>query len=284
MSDKVILITGGTSGIGRASLQALAADANRIVFTARDEAKAKETLDNIVNDSGNEEIQYIIGDLSVQSGVRKVAEEFKSRFERLDVLINNAGGYFHNRMSTGDNFEYTFALNHLAYFALSLLLLEMIEKSVPARIINVASEASRTGHIDFDDLMAERKYDGIRAYCQSKLANLLFTYELDRKLKGRNITVNAVHPGSVRTNFGNDAKGVYRFFFNLYIPFMRKPEKGAETVIYLARSTSVEGESGKYFKDKKEIRSNKESYDREVASRLWKKSMELTGLGLYDNF
>ncbi len=284
MTEKTILITGATSGIGKAALMTLAIDGCRIVFTARDESKAQETLDNIINDSGNVDIHYLIGDLSCLSGVRKIADEYKSRFDRLDILINNAGGYFHRKKMTEDGYEYTFALNHLAYFSLTLLLMELIKKSTPARIINVASEASRPGHIDFDDLMGEKKYSGVKAYCQSKLANLLFTYELDRKLKGKNITINAVHPGAVRTNFGNDAEGLHRFLFNLYVPFMRKPEKGAETIVYLVRSPVLEGISGAYFHDKKEIKSNKKSYDLQVASRLWKKSVELTGLGLYDNF
>ena len=157
-----------------------------------------------------------------------------------------------------------------------------MRKYRPARIINVASEASRYGHIYFDDLMGNARYSGVKAYCQSKLANLLFTYELARKLKGTEITVNALHPGTVRTNFGNTARGIYRFLFNLYVPFMRTPGKGSETVVFLAESPGLEGISGKYFYDKKEIKSVRESNDPEIADRLWKKSLDLTRLGLYD--
>ena len=282
MDFKTILITGATSGIGLSTLRTMAGENYRIVFTARNETKAQRTLDRISRESGNDKIHYIIGDLSEGSGVKNVADEFKSHYDRLDILINNAGGYFHEKMKTSEGYEYTFALNHLAYFGLPLLLMDVMKKSQPARIINVASEASRYGHIDFEDLMANKKYSGVKAYCQSKLANLLFTYELARKLDGAGITVNAVHPGAVRTNFGHTATGVKRFLFNLYVPFMRTPEKGAETVIYLAESEDVKGVSGKYFHDKKEISSIRESYDPEIARRLWKKSLDLTHLGLYD--
>ncbi len=282
MKGQTILISGATSGIGKAAAFSLAPDGYRIVFIARNESRARSTREELIEKSGNENIEFLLGDLSEVSGVKNIADEFKSRFDRLDILVNNAGGYFHRRKTTSDGYEYTFALNHLSYFELTLLLMDPLRKSGNARIVNVASEAARTGHINFDDLMMKKKYSGIRAYCQSKLANLIFTYELARRLKGTGITVNAIHPGAVRTNFGNDVEGIFRFLFRLYIPFMRTPEKGAETMVYLARSPEIEGVTGKYFHDLKEIRSSRESHDSSVSERLWKKSLELTKLGLYD--
>ena len=277
-NNKIILLTGATSGIGKATAMSLAREGYRLVFTARNESKAEQTREEIIRNSGNQNIQYLIGDLSLQSDVRKVADEFRSGHDHLDILINNAGGYFHTRKTTGDGFEYTFALNHLGYFSLTLRLLDLMRKSPSARIVNVASEASRYGHMDFGDLMAEKKYSGIKAYCQSKLANLLFTYELDRRLTGTGITVNALHPGTVNTNFAKNTGGFAGFLVRLYTSFVRSAEKGAETVIYLAESGEVGGISGKYFYDRKEIKSLKESYDLTVAGRLWEKSLELTYL------
>jgi NAD(P)-dependent dehydrogenase (short-subunit alcohol dehydrogenase family) len=194
----------------------------------------------------------------------------------LDVLVNNAGGIFSPRRESEDGIEYTFALNHLAYFLLTNLLLDLLKSGGRSRVVNVSSDAHTAGHIDFDDLVGMKRYFAQRAYAQSKLANVLFTYELARRIEGDGVTVNAVHPGVVRTNFGSTASTSFRLVVKMVGPFMRSPEKGAETVIYLASSKDVEGVTGKYFYDKKEIRSIRESYDLNVAKRLWETSEELT--------
>jgi NAD(P)-dependent dehydrogenase (short-subunit alcohol dehydrogenase family) len=194
------------------------------------------------------------------------------------VLVNNAGGVFARRTLTADGIEMTFALNHLAYFLLTNLLLGVLKAGAPARIVNVTSEAQRAGSINFDDLQGSKRYGGFRAYSQSKLANLLFTYELARRLNAAAVTVNAVHPGAVRTGFGMNNRGWLRVAMKLVRPFERSPERGAETPIYLASARELEGVTGRYFIDKKEARSSRESYDRAVAERLWQVSEQLTNL------
>jgi NAD(P)-dependent dehydrogenase (short-subunit alcohol dehydrogenase family) len=215
-------------------------------------------------------------DLASLASVRSFAENVKKQFDRLDVLINNAGGYFGYRKTTAEGYEYTFGVNHLGHFLLTNLLKELLVRG-KARIINVSSQAQRMGHIYFDDPMLEWNFTGFRAYAQAKLANILFTYELDRRWGDTGITVNAVHPGAVRTNFGSESKPLVRFLIQLGRPFLKSPARGADTIVYLATSPEVEGVSGKYFACRRPIRSNQESYDRYVWERLWRLSAELTG-------
>jgi len=280
LQGKTILVTGATAGIGRAASFALARMGAHMVLVGRDRQKAESTVAQIKAQTGNGQVEYLLADMSVQAEVRRLAEEVRSRYPRLDVLLNNAGGVFNPRQVTKDGLELTFALNHLGYFLLTNLLLDLLKASAPARIVNVSSEAHRLGggRINFDDLMGEKSYNPMTAYGQSKLANILFTYELARRLKGTGVTVNCLHPGGVATNFGQSAPGAWAWAFKLFRPFMLTPEQGADTLVYLASAPEVEGVTGKYWVKRRPKRSNAESYDEGVAERLWKVSEQLTGL------
>jgi len=283
MKGKIVLITGATSGIGRETALGLARKGATLVLVGRSREKLGRTISEIAAQTGNQQIDSLVCDLTSMESVRKLAGDFKAKYQRLDVLINNAGEIVNERRVTVDGYEYTLALDHLSHFLLTSLLMDIIKKSAPSRIINVSSSAHMFGHLDFDDLMGEKKYGAMRAYGQAKLANLLFTYELARRLAGTGVTVNALHPGVVKTNFGAGMKGRWRIFITLGKPFNISARKGAETSIYLASSPEVARVSGKYFAKKKEKRSSKESYDESVAKRLWSESARLTGAEWSDN-
>ncbi len=276
MQDRICAVTGATSGIGRAVVMGLAEMGATILMICRDRQKGEEVRAGIIAKTGNKNIDLLTADLSSQEDIRRLAEEVRGKYPRLDVLVNNAGGIFSPRRETVDGIEYTFALNHLAYFLLTNLLLNVIKENGHSRVVNVSSDAHMSGHINFDDLGYKKRYSAYRAYSQSKLANVLFTYELSRHVEVSGITVNALHPGVVRTNFGNTTANPLRVLVKIARPFMRSPEKGAETVLYLESSKNVEGVTGRYFYDKKEARSSKESYDLGAAKKLWQKSEELT--------
>jgi NAD(P)-dependent dehydrogenase (short-subunit alcohol dehydrogenase family) len=279
LQDKVALVTGATSGIGKATALELARMGATTVLVARDAQKGATTLAEIKAATGNPRVELLLADLSAQASIRKLAEDFKHAHEHLHVLVNNAGGFYGQRMLTADGLETTFAINHLAYFLLTSLLLDTLKRSAPARIVNVSSNAQSFGRMRFDDLQGEGRYDAQAAYSQSKLANVMFTYELARRLQGTGVTVNALHPGVVRTNFGRQQTTVLMgLVVRLFVPFMRSPEKGAETVVYLATSPDVEGLTGQYFSDKKAIRSSQQSYDEAACLRLWQISEQLTGV------
>lgn len=279
MTDRIALVTGATSGIGRATAEALARQGFQVVLVARDPQKGEAVLTQIQAQTGHSGLDLLVADLASQDSIRALAAAYKDRYTRLDVLINNAGGFFADRRTTVDGLEYTFAFNHLAYFLLTGLLLDLIFASAPARIINVSSGAQALTGLHFDDLQGERRYDGQTAYSQSKLANVVFTYALARRLSGTGVTVNAVHPGVVRTNFGRENPSwVFRLLFPLIDPFMLTPEKGAATSVYLATSPEVDGITGQYFVNRKPQRTNPASYDLGVQDRLWAISAQLTGL------
>ena len=275
MKEKTVLVTGANSGIGKVTALDLSRKGAHMVMLCRNRDRGEAAKKEIIRESNNEKVDLMVCDLSSMDSVHAFANDFLLQYKRLDVLVNNAGGYFDRKIITGDGYEYTFAMNHLGHFLLTNRLLDLIRHSAPARIINVSSNAHQTGHIRFDDLMAERGYMGWRAYSQAKLANILFTYELDRRLNGTGITVNAVHPGFVNTNFASNTYSVIKPLVRFAKWFARSPEKGAETSVWLASSPEVEGISGKYFFDKKSRRSNRESYDEEVAKRLWDVSEDL---------
>ena len=276
ISGERILITGANSGIGKATALKLAQKGAHVILVARSRSRGESALKEIIDKTGNESVEMMLADLSSQRSIRQLAEDFKSKFDRLDVLINNAGGIFGKRRLTEDGIEWTFAVNHLAYFLLTNLLLDVIKKSTTARIINVASEAHRVASLNLDDINKENGYGFFSAYGESKLANIMFTYELARRLKDSHVTVNCVHPGVVRTRFGSSASPVFRFLTRIASVCYLSAAKGAETSVYLATSDEVEGVTGKYFIRKEPVQSSSESYNRELARKLWNVSANLT--------
>jgi retinol dehydrogenase-14 len=277
MGGKTVLITGGTAGIGKATAVALAAMGANVVVVGRNPERGGAALEEIKAQSHSESVELMLADLSVRSEVRRLAEEFLGRHDRLDVLANNAGLVQSKRTETPDGIETTLATNHLAPFLLTNLLLELLEQSAPSRVITVSSEAQRWGTVDFEDLQSRRKYRGFPVYGMTKLANIMFTFELAQRLNGTGVTANCLHPGSVGTNFGQNNRGLMALFFRTFKPFMRSPEQGADTLIWLASSPEVEGVSGKYFFDRKEIEAKKVAYDPAARRRLWEISEDLTG-------
>jgi NAD(P)-dependent dehydrogenase (short-subunit alcohol dehydrogenase family) len=277
MTGKVTLVTGATSGIGAVTAQALAGRDATVVLVGRDRERSAATVEQIKRETGNQAIDYLLADLSSQAEIRRLADEFLSRYDRLDVLVNNAGAMFWSRQETVDGLERTFALNHLSYFLLTNLLLDRLKASGPARIVSVSSDAHQGAQMNFDDLQGKRSYSGMRAYGQSKLANVLFTYELARRLNGTVVTANALHPGFVGTNFAANNGGIIRLVMSILHRFALSPEQGAQTSIYLATSPEVEGVTGKYFERSKPAPSSKLSYDETVARRLWDVSGALIG-------
>jgi NAD(P)-dependent dehydrogenase (short-subunit alcohol dehydrogenase family) len=274
--DKICLVTGANSGIGKVTATELARGGAAVIMVCRNRDKGEAAREEIRRATDNQKLDLLIADLAELRQIRTLASIVKQRYPRLDVLVNNAGAYNTRRTLTADGYETTFGVNHLAYFLLTHELLDLLKASAPARIVNVASDAHRGGRICFDDLQGEKRYGGWRAYAQSKLANILFTYELARRLAGTSVAVNAMHPGGVATNFFHNINSPLGTLIRLGLPFLRTPEKGADTVVWLATSPEVEGVTGKYFYDRREKRSNRESYDLEVARRLWEVSEQLT--------
>lgn len=279
MNGKICLVTGATNGIGKAAAQALAQMGATVVVVGRDAQKTARVTEEIKSISANQNVDFLLADLSSQQEVRRLAEEFKSKYSHLHVLLNNAGGTFATCQLSVDGIEMTFALNHLAYFLLTNMLLEMMKASAPARIINVSSDAHSDGRIDFDNLQGEQSYSSFGPYGNSKLANILFTTELARRLEGTGVTVNALHPGLTSTGFGRNNPGFLMKIMGVVIPLIaRSPEKGAETSIYLASSTAVQGITGKYFVDCKDTQPAPQAADRVVAIRLWDVSTQMVHL------
>jgi NAD(P)-dependent dehydrogenase (short-subunit alcohol dehydrogenase family) len=279
MVGKTVVVTGGTGGIGKATAIGLAALGARVGITGRDQARAGAAAADIAKASGNPAIDVFAADMSSQAEVRRLAGEVLATYPRLDVLVNNVGGFWGTRRVTADGLEHTFAVNQLAPFLLTNLLLDRLKASVPARIVTVSSGAQSMGRLDFEDLQGERAYSGQKAYNQSKLANVVFTYELARRLAGTGVTANTLHPGVVRTAFAaEDPSPMWRVLLPLIRPFLKSPEQGAATSIYLASSPEVEGVTGKYFVNRKPQGSNKTSYETATAARLWQVSAGLVGL------
>ncbi len=275
MAGRTVVVTGGTSGIGRATALGLAAMGAHVAITGRDRERTEGAAHEIRATAGGE-VDVFVADLSSQSEVRRLSDELLQSLPRIDVLVNNVGGYWNTRHVTADGLERTFALNHLASFLLTNLLLDRLKQSGPARVVTVSSGAQSTGQIDFDDLQGERSYSGARAYSQSKLANVLFTYELARRLQTTSVTANVLHPGVVRTSFGaEDPGGVQRLFVPFMRPFMKAPTRGAATSIHVASAPDLQQVTGRYFVNSKPKRSCKRSYDEAAAARLWDVSADL---------
>ncbi len=280
MTGKICLVTGATSGLGRVTALELARKGAHVVLLGRNRERTEAVQTAIIAETANSMVELIVADLASLAGVRSAAEQFLSRHNRLDVLVNNAGVFVSERRYSVDGFELTFAVNHLAPFLLTSLLHEALAAAAPARIVTVSSGAHMAGRGRFDDPRAERGYNNFMVYAESKLANVLFTYALARRLEGSGISANCLHPGVVRTGFASDGHGLFATFFNLVRPFMLSPEQGAQTSIYLASSPEVEGISGKYFANSRAQTSSPVSYDRQLQEQLWTQSERLTGLSV----
>jgi retinol dehydrogenase 14 len=274
--NRTCLITGANSGIGKVTARELAAKGATVIMVCRDRSRGEAARAEIRRATKTDRVELLIADLSEQRQIRRLAAEVKERFSELHVLINNAGIWNDKREFTADGYETTWALNHLAYFLLTKEMIDLLTASAPARIVNVSSDYHKWGHIDFDDIQLNQGYSGGRAYGQSKLANVIFTYELARRLEGTGVTANCLHPGAVNTNFFNNVKGLFGLLTWIGRPFLRTPAKGAETAVWLASSPEIGGVTGKYFFDRKERRSSPQSYDLNVASRLWEVSERMT--------
>jgi retinol dehydrogenase-14 len=279
MVGKVVLITGGTGGIGKATAIGLATIGARVGITGRDLARAKQAAAEIRAASGNPAVDAFAADLTSQAEVRRLAVAVLEAYPRLDVLVNNVGGFWAHRHPTADGLEHTFALNHLAPFLLTNLLQDRLTSSAPARVITVSSGAQAMGRIAFDDLQGARHYSGQRAYSQSKLANVMFTCELARRLAGTGVTATCLHPGVVRTNFGaEDQVWWFKVISRMVRPLLKTPAQGAQTPIYLASSPAVEGVTGRFFANRKPKTANKLAYDRDMTARFWQVSADLVGM------
>jgi retinol dehydrogenase 12 len=268
MKGKIALITGGTSGIGRVTARELARMGAKVVVVGRDPAK----LDALKREIGADTIR---ADLQLVAEARRAAAELRTRYARLDVLVNNAGALFGQRQVTAEGLERTFALNHMAYFTLTTALLELLRASAPARVINVSSEAARGGRIDFADLQMERRYLGIRQYCNTKLMNQLFAFELSRRLQGSGVTSNALHPGAIASGFAMRDAGWYGVLTRLARPFLIGEEKGARTQIWAASEPSLGNVTGKYFVKQRERPPPRAALDQAAARHLWEESEKI---------
>ena len=278
LSGRTVVLTGASSGIGRATALGLADEGARLFLVGRTPERCEETLALIRRRTGRDDAAMLQADLSSLKEVRRLAAELLARAERVHVLINNAGVTLFQRQLTVDGLEATFATNHLAYFLLTGLLLPRLRESAPARIVNVASDAHRFGRLDLSDLQNERRYRAMRVYGQSKTANLLFTQELARRIAGSGVTANALHPGGIRSNLGRSEGRALEVLRRVVGLFLKTPEQGARTSLHLACSPELDGVSGRYFAKCRERRPAAHARDPELARRLWERSEELTGL------
>ncbi len=281
MKGQICLVTGANAGIGKQTALELAQMGATVVLVARNRERGEAARAEIGADGGP--VELLLADFSSPASIRAMTEAFKARYDRLDVLVNNAGVYLTGRDETAEGLEMTFAVNHLGYFMTTLLLWDRLLAAHSARVIVLSSDAHRQAKLNFDDLQNGRKYAGFRAYSQSKLANVLFTYELDRRRGHAPVTVNAVHPGFVASNFGRNNRGLVGLAMTRLVPlFAKTVVEGAATSVYLASSPDVAGVSGQYFTNCRAVKSAPQSYDRAAAERLWTISEELTGVRLPD--
>lgn len=280
MDGRVCMVTGANSGIGKETAVALARMGATVVMVSRDRQKGEAAMAEVRTRSRHERVELLLADFASQQSIRRLAADFRAGHPLLHVLVNNAGAFNARRTVTANGYETTFAVNHLGYFLLTNLLLDTLKAAEPSRIVNVSSRGHSGATINFDDLHKERGYGGMGAYGQSKLANVLFTYELARRLEETGVTANCLHPGGVMTGFGKNNSGFFKAVFTVaYIigrPFLLTPAQGAETPVYLAASPDVEGVTAKYFVKKTAVRSSDISYDEGIARRLWQVSEEMT--------
>jgi len=277
LHGKVIVMTGATSGLGRAASETLAEMGARMVLIARDDARGQATLAALQAKRPDAGHRVYLADLSILAETKRVADEIAAGGQRIDVLINNAGGAFAKRRVTKDGLELTLATNHMAYFVLTLGLLARLRASAPARIVNTASMTYASGHLDFGDLQSERNFSGSRAYANSKLCNVLFTRELSRRLEGSGVTANCFHPGFVATRLGHQDGGI-EGVWGISTAGALSPEQGSRTLIYLASSEDVTGVTGEYFNNCRTERLTRDALDGELALRLWSESERIAGI------
>ena len=280
LDGKTMLVTGATAGIGEITALELARRGAAVILVSRSPEKCAATAERIRGETDNPNIDFFVADLSSQAQIRQAAAQFKARYDRLDVLVNNAGGVFARRKLSVDGIEMNFALNHLSYFLLTNLLLDVLKASAPARIVNVSSNGHFDSAPDFADLQFEKNYAMLKAYGRSKFANVLFTYELARRLDGNGVTANALNPGLVKTRIGTNSGWLVGLAWNL-VNWLRNgltPEEGAQTSILLASSVQLEGVTGKYYSRQKERASDPVTYDEELARHLWEISAQMVGL------
>jgi NAD(P)-dependent dehydrogenase (short-subunit alcohol dehydrogenase family) len=277
MDGKTVLVTGASSGIGEATAGRLAQLGARVVMVSRTEERGNRARDRMLRKAPRGEIDMLVADLSSTGAIRDLAARFTSSYPRLDVLVNNAAVLTSRRRLTREGFEMQFFVNHLAYFLLTGLLSETLRASAPSRVVNVASTAHSAGTIDFDDLQHERNFRGWQAYANTKLMNVVFTYELARRLEGTGVTANCLHPGVIHTNLLSNFSSVLQLAWHGLGRFFKQPEDGAQTPVYLASSPEVGGVTGRYFRYCRSMNTCEESYDRGVQTRLWEVSEELAG-------
>jgi NAD(P)-dependent dehydrogenase (short-subunit alcohol dehydrogenase family) len=277
MRDKVCLVTGATAGIGLVTARELARKGARVILVGRSNQRCSRAADEIRAQAGTSSVQWLVADLSSQAEIRRLSDRVRELSPRLDVLVNNAGGIFLKREESADGIEMTLALNHLSYFLLTRMLLPLLEASAPARIVNVASDAHKGAAINFDDIEGKKRFGGWRAYQQSKLANILFTSELARRLEGKRVAANCLHPGFVRTSIFREPGLLGWLMRRAADVIALSPEDGAKTSVYLASSPDVDGITGRYFVKEKPTESSPQSRDADVSQRLWELSEEMTG-------
>ena len=279
MNAKVCIVTGGNSGIGKETALGLARMGATVVLVVRDQERGKKAKAEIVSQSGNKSVNVMLCDLSSMSSIRRFAGEFKLKYGRLDVLINNAGAVFNKREVTPEGFERTLAVNYLVSFLLTHELLGLLKARVPSKIINLSSGLAKNGKIDLDDLQSERNYAGMKVYSKAKLMVMMFTYQLARRLEGTGVTVNVLMPGFVATNLGKNSGSLRSsIMFKMVRPMQISPKNGAETSVYLASSDEIKNTTGMCFAKKKETTTCPISYDEELQERLWDKTARMLGL------
>lgn len=278
MKGKVVVITGATSGIGQVAAETLAGMGARIVQVARDKSRGEAALARLRQRAPGLAHTIHYADMSQLSQMKQVAAQIAAAESRIDVLINNAGALFSSRQVTEDGLELTFALNHISYFVLTLGLRERLVASSPTRVVNTSSDAHKRARLDFSDLQSARGYSGFKVYGRSKLCNILFTRELARRLAGAGVTANCLHPGFVATRFGDQSGGALSFAVRAAKVFAISPEKGAETIVYLASSPDVANVSGEYFYQCRATTPTHEAQDDDAARRLWAETAKLAGL------